>query len=430
MGARYVVLGLALSRSPWFRSVAQWAHSASIPVEFIKVASPVELRAHLASGRTFSALLVDAGVPHIDRDLVEEVRATGCAVVVVDDVRVTRDWAGLGADAVINPVFDRQALLDVLASRAPEVSRVDRLPSDADAVTGRPPEALVVMVCGAGGTGSSSVAMAIAQGLAGDRDESRQVLLADFARRADQAMLHDAGDVVPGVQELVEAHRATRLSVGEIATFTFAVEERGYRLLLGLRRPQSWATIRPRAFSSAVASLAGAFDVLVCDTDADLEGEREGGSADVEERNVMARTIAGQADVVVAVGAPGMKGTHSLVLIMRDLLEHGVPPPRLLPVVNRAPRHPRARSAIARSLAELLDHEAGAATLMSPVFLPEADVDAALRDGVRVPVRVATPISVAVRELMGRSDGRRQTGDGEPVRVAPGSLGSWSEAVR
>ncbi|HEX4979037.1 MAG TPA: hypothetical protein VFV35_03130 [Acidimicrobiales bacterium] len=430
MGARYVVLGLALSRSPWFRSVAQWAHSASIPVEFIKVASPVELRAHLASGRTFSALLVDAGVPHIDRDLVEEVRATGCAVVVVDDVRVTRDWAGLGADAVINPVFDRQALLDVLASRAPEVSRVDRLPSDADAVTGRPPEALVVMVCGAGGTGSSSVAMAIAQGLAGDRDESRQVLLADFARRADQAMLHDAGDVVPGVQELVEAHRSARPSVDEVRSFTFAVEQRGYHLLLGLRRPRNWATIRPRAFRAAIESLTEAFDVVVGDCDADIEGEREGGSADVEERNVMARTVAELADLVVLVGEPSMKGIHSLVLVMRDLLEFGVPAASLLPVVNRAPRHPRARSGIARSLAALVPDDAGSATAASPVFLPEVDVDAAMRDGVRLPSRYTIPIASVVTEMVSRNDGKRALGAREPERVAPGSLGSWSEELR
>ncbi|HEX2851401.1 MAG TPA: hypothetical protein VHN98_12645, partial [Acidimicrobiales bacterium] len=65
-GSRFVVLGLALARSPWFRSVAQWANSAAIPVEFVKCMSPVELRAHLASGRAFSAVLVDGALPALD----------------------------------------------------------------------------------------------------------------------------------------------------------------------------------------------------------------------------------------------------------------------------------------------------------------------------------------------------------------------------
>ena len=36
MANRFVVLGLAQARSSWFRNVAQWSNSASIPVEFVK----------------------------------------------------------------------------------------------------------------------------------------------------------------------------------------------------------------------------------------------------------------------------------------------------------------------------------------------------------------------------------------------------------
>ena len=51
--------------------------------------------------------------------------------------------------------------------------------------------------------------MAAAQGLARTYDGS--VLLADLARRADLALLHDAPDVVPGVQELAGLARRRRL---------------------------------------------------------------------------------------------------------------------------------------------------------------------------------------------------------------------------
>ncbi|MDQ1375241.1 MAG: hypothetical protein QOJ09_2579, partial [Actinomycetota bacterium] len=68
MGAeRYVVLGLGLPRSPWFSAVAHWATAGSIPIEFVKCVSVEDLGARLRSGRRFSALLVDAGMPGLDR---------------------------------------------------------------------------------------------------------------------------------------------------------------------------------------------------------------------------------------------------------------------------------------------------------------------------------------------------------------------------
>ena len=58
-GDRFVVLGVAQVRSPWFREVARWATSAMLPVEFVKAMSVEEVRVRLRSGRGYSALLVD-----------------------------------------------------------------------------------------------------------------------------------------------------------------------------------------------------------------------------------------------------------------------------------------------------------------------------------------------------------------------------------
>src|SRR5207245_2518522 len=60
---RFVVLGVASARAPWFRAVSQWAHAASVPLEFLKCLSPEEVRARLGSGQPLSALRADAGVP-------------------------------------------------------------------------------------------------------------------------------------------------------------------------------------------------------------------------------------------------------------------------------------------------------------------------------------------------------------------------------
>ncbi|MGH9074872.1 MAG: hypothetical protein ACRDZQ_12265, partial [Acidimicrobiales bacterium] len=380
-GSRYVVLGLAPVRAAWFRTVGQWANASSLPLEFVKCVSAEELRARLASGRPWSGVLVDANLPALDRDLIDAGRQAGCAVLVVEDRRSRRNWAALGAQAVLAGTFGPSDLLDVLRQHAAlvpggelsdPVEPADLMSGDGEARgRGGQGAAVVVAVCGSGGVGGSTVAMALSQGLAGTRGGAAavlaaggfgsaappgppgRVLLADLARRADLAVLHDARDVVPGVQELVEAHRNGRLPPEEVQSLAFDVAERGYHLLLGLRRASAWSSLRPRAFQAAFASLRAAYGVVVCDIEADLEGEREGGSADVEERNVMGRTVAAQADAVLAVGTPGVKGGHALIRLLGDLAGAGVPPERVVPVCNRAPRSRRARAELAGALGQL-----------------------------------------------------------------------------
>lgn len=413
MSERYVLLGLARARSTWFREVSQWATAAALPVEFVKCVSAEELRARLRSGRVFSAALVDGGLPALDRDLVDDARTNGVAVVVVDDGRQSRDWLAFGAAAVLSAGFDQRALLDVLGACARTVDRADHVPGGPEpAVTPRWRGSLA-MVCGPGGTGASTVAVALAQGLADDIRVGRSVLLADLALHAEQTVLHDARDVVPGIQELVEAHRVGRPSAEELQALTFAVPERGYRLLLGLRRARLWPALRPRAVEAAVESLRIGFRVVVCDTDPDVEGEDESGSADVEDRHVLARTAASAADVVFVVGLPGVKGVHALGRVAHELQELGVDAGRIVPVVNRAPRSRRARADIVRAL-----DRAGA------VFLPERRVDEAFHDGVRLPSSLTAPLVgayLAVRERMGAVDASPS-----PQPVQPGTVAVWS----
>ncbi|MCU1460390.1 MAG: hypothetical protein JWO37_465 [Acidimicrobiales bacterium] len=424
-GDRFVVLGLAPARREWFRALAQWANSASLPAEFVKCVSAEEVRARLASGRQFSALVCDAGLPAVDRDLLAAGRAAGCAVLVVADPRVDRDWLSLGAVQVLRPGFDREELLDALADHAVMVRR-----GDADTVsrtpardTGASWRGQVLAVCGPGGTGTSTAAIALAQSLA--ETTPGAVLLADLRRNAEQAMLHDARDIVPGVQELVEAHRAGRPSADEVRALTFSISERGYHLLLGLRRGRHWAGIRPRSFEAALDSMRTAYQVVVCDLDSDFEGEAEGGSIDVEERNTMARLPVGEADAVLAVGAPTMKGLHSLVRVLHDLLTLGVAAPRIVPVLSRAPRSARARLALTRALAELVG---AGVRLPAPVFLPERHVEEALRDGVRLPAGLGGPLADAVASITrGAGSAVPAAAAQEPRRVRPGSLGTWSE---
>ena len=342
-GERFVVLGLAHPRSTWFREVARWATSAALPVEFVQSVSVEELRARLRSGRAFSAVLVDGGLPGVDRDLLDAARHVGCAVLVVGGPRAGHDWPALGANTVLAPDFDRTALLDALETYSARVGRGDEIALvPANAPNGW--RAPLVAIIGSPGAGASTMAMALAQGLAADTRHGGMVLLADLNLGADQAALHDARDVVPGVAELVEAHRGGQPSADEIRTLTFQVPSRSYHLLLGLRRHRDWTVLRPRAFEASVDGLRRSYSMVVADINHDLEGEAECGSVDVEERNLMARTAVAAADAVVAVGGPGLKGTLGIVRLFHSLLEHGVPAPRIVTVVNRSPRSPKARA--------------------------------------------------------------------------------------
>jgi hypothetical protein len=427
---RYVVVGLATARSPWFRSMAHWVTAGVLPVEFVPCVSVDELRARVGTGRPFSAVLIDADVTGLDRDVIDGVTARGCAVVIVDDR--DRDWSALGAQAALPRGFDPRELLDALRAHAALIGSHDGIANAAESVAGSDPAApavwrgRVAAVCGPGGTGASTVAIALAQAMAADIRHGGLVVLADLARRGDQAMLHDAGDVVPGVEELVELHRVSRPTRAEVRAQTFAVEARNYHLLLGLRRPRGWTALRRRAVESAMEALAHAYRVVVCDCDNDIEGEDETGSAEVEDRNVLARTAIAAADVVFVVGAPGLKGTHSLAGLMTELAAFDVDPRRIVPVINRAPRQQRQRTEAARALAELAPGASGA--LAAPLFLPERSVDEALRDGTLLHPSLVAPLGTAFSTItralpsVGRVDA-----EPAPEPVAAGSLGHWTD---
>jgi hypothetical protein len=447
MRDRYVLLGLARARADWFRTIGQWATSAMLPAEFVRCVSAEELRARLASGRAFSAAIVDANVPGLDRDLVAAAGEAGCRVLVVDDGTSGRDWRALGVAAVLAPVFSRDELLEVLAANAEMVGAavVDEAPPVEDT---RRPAGLLLALTGPGGTGASTVAIALAQGLAagmgrdGDGRARRgraadaappSVLLADLCRVADQAMLHDSRVVVPGIQEVVEAHRTSTPPRTTLLDQTFEVPARGYRLLLGLRRPRHWVAIRARAFEATLDSLQRLADVVVADVDADVEGEAETGSLDVEERNLLSRATIARADAVVVVGEPSMKGLYALVRTLGELVGFGVPVDRLVPMVSCSPRSPRARAELTTALTDLLQASSGTAAsrLVPPVHLPERRVDDALRDGVALPAPLPAVVARAVTAVLDRAADRAEVAASEaPTPVTPGSLSGFTSHER
>ncbi|MCC5947225.1 MAG: hypothetical protein JJT89_02110 [Nitriliruptoraceae bacterium] len=447
MSERYVILGVAPARADWFRTVSQWSSSAVIPAEFVRCVSLDELQARLASGRAFSTVIVDGGMAGIDRDLFAVAGENGVSVLVVDEAG-RRDWRELGAAGVLAARFSRDELLEVLAATSAPVSAGTYEPSPLAAALPQQ-QGRLVAVTGPGGTGASTLAIALAQGLAAgegrwerpsDRRSRRSaepapapsVLLADLCRVADQAMMHDSRVVVPSIQELVEAHRTVTPARNALLDQTFEVPARGYRLVLGLRRPRHWVALRPRALDSTLDSLQRLADVVVADIEPDIEGEAETGSADVEERHLLARATLTRADAVVVVGEPSMKGCFALVRTINELTSFGIGIDRILPVVNRSSWRPRARAELGASLNDLLRSSVGGAAdrAVNPIHLPDKPVDQALRDGVALPDALARTLARSVGAILDRVDEPDAEAIAVPERVAPGSFSAFTAQER
>lgn len=438
MNERYVVLGVAPARREWFSRVGRWANEAALPVEFVKCISVGEVQSRLESGRPFSALLVDSSTNGLDRDLLELAASLGCSPIVIDHGLVDRDWGALGARAVISDRFDIGELRATLESHANSIQEATAsVGARMFARPGEEPPAVphdrgkVIAVTGAGGMGTSLLSMAAAQGLAGRHKERQPLVLVDMALRSSQAMLHDTRDVVPGLLEFIDSHRLGIPQPEEVSASIHTYPERGYDLLLGLRNERDWVSISGRALSAGWSSLLNRYRTVVCDITGDFDGAEETGSEDIEDRNRLARMAARQADMVVVVGVPGAWGVHHVVRTILALSEIGVSCQRILPVINHAPRQPRARAGIGSAIRDLTKTRlADADSLASPIFVQtRRGLEATLRDGDPLPKAITEDITSALHALLEISEPMHidLVSAPEPVAVAPGSLGTWSE---
>ena len=447
---RFVVIGAARGDTTWFHEVSRWAMSGELGIEYLKALDVAEVRSRLAAGRRYSAVLLDGHLDRIDLDLVDAAHRAGAAVFVVGGPR--RDWSAIAVDAALSATLTPDVLHQTLGQFARPVDSVESpltLPDPA-AVGGDAPGRFVA-VTGAGGSGVSIVAAAVAQVLANPAASSAtapppdapasnvpaSTVLVDFALRGDQALYHHTGEVVPGVVELVDAFRHRAPDAAGVRRHTFDLPDRGYHLLVGLRRPREWSTLRPAAARAAIDGLTRAFTTVVADIDADFDGEHETGSLDIEARNTLSRLALDRADLVVVVSRPGVQGVHRLVRLVHDLRGHGIESERLILVVNRVPRRPGRRAGVVRAVHALLADET-VGDIPSPVFVPEVvDLDTTIHDALPLPSRILDPLASTVGRRLrascavdnaggrGSSGARRgQERSAEPVPVAVGSLGA------
>lgn len=423
---RWVVLGVAPARTTWFTELARWSTAGVVPIEFVKCLSVDEVTVRLRSGRSHSALLVDAHTPGLSRDLLADAADAGCAPLVVGD---HQQWADLAA-ATLPDAFDRADLLVALHQHADAVTSVERSSRTDDSPAPGGWRGRLVGVLGVPGAGASLTSMALAHALAADPRHHTTVALADLRLDADQALLHDARDVAPGIQELVEASRSGTLGPTEVRAHLFSCPDRSYDLLLGLRHHHHWTALPAQSVDAALAALARTYRLVVADVGSDVEDEKLTGSADLDDRNAMARSVVRRADLLVVVGRAGVQGVHRLGRVLSRLLAAGVPNERLQPAIVCGPRRRRDRAELAATLAALTvappGRDAGCAT---PVHLHELrQAERAVHDGTPLPGAlgrsIARPVGAALQRLPRREIHAR------PAAVATDRIGRWAEPVR
>ena len=362
-----VLLGLAPARCEWFETVATLASAGSVPVDFIRCLSPEETVARLGSTQHHSALLVDEGTPGLDRDLLTSASNAGCPAIVVTAATPRRDWRALGAVEQLPAPFDGSTLLELLATLDPRPER-PRSPATPTRRTSTWTSPLVTVI-GPGGTGTSTVAMALARGCALDPAHGGRVALVDAALHASLTLLHDCADAVVGLLELVDAHRAATPELETVRQHLRPCTDHGYELLCGLRRHREWSALRPHATEAALLSLRRAYGILIADVDDDLENEEISGSFDIEDRNHLARHLTANADVVVVTGRTDLPGVARHLRLLIDLLDLGVDPTRLQPVLVDLTRSTIDRRRVAAEVLDAVADATGHTTLALPVVL-------------------------------------------------------------
>ncbi|MGI9577378.1 MAG: hypothetical protein ACR2OH_04215, partial [Microthrixaceae bacterium] len=183
-----VIVGLPHARAAWPAELSRWATSGTAPVEFLTCLTANELKALLGSGRQIDVVLLDAASAQVDSDLVGLVRAAGPVAVGIEATSSPTDWDSWGATAHLAAQFTWLQLADLIAAHCSPIKSAGGA-SNIALGDGSPRGGFLVGVCGPGGTGASTVAMALAQGAASR--EGVSTILVDGARRADLAMYHD-----------------------------------------------------------------------------------------------------------------------------------------------------------------------------------------------------------------------------------------------
>ncbi len=131
---------------------------------------------------------------------------------------------------------------------------------------GEEPLGVAIGVLGVGGSGTSTIAMALAQSFAGEN----RVNLVDLVVEGSQRMYHDIDVVQPGMAEAIAGSRLINVGDEYFERFKVPILERGYLLMLSVSHQSQLEAFRRSDLAGAIRTIKRTSDITIFDLDADF----------------------------------------------------------------------------------------------------------------------------------------------------------------
>ncbi|MBK5289671.1 MAG: chromosome partitioning protein [Acidimicrobiia bacterium] len=294
-----------------------------------------------------TAVVLDASLPWLDRDLVTTLRRAGIEAFAIGNSARLLDRLGvhcLALDATPELIAAALYSLESPVPCDPRSAAGVGEAADGTADAGR----IVAVWGGAGSPGRTTVAVHVA---------------IETARAGARTLLIDGDAWSASVAQLLELHespslaQAARLAAdGWPSPFDTTVQfgPNGLAVLAGLARAELWPEVREIAWRGVLAAATTQYDVVVVDLAAPIEEDEELAYDRVPyRRNLLTRIALERADDILLVAAADPVGLRRAVVAHRNLTE-GLPDAsrKVRVVLNRAPRAGRRLQECSRSVEE------------------------------------------------------------------------------
>ena len=342
--AKSLLVALVKESHQWVRDLNRWSNGSVIHFEFMVLLSMQELDIICQNHKGPVTVLVDAS----NTNAVEHLNTNGpckkIRTIVVQSSKGSSQHFFAGIDTITYP-FTPEEISETLTWPSTQALKItethppresadfESIPQYVETESNPSAKAKVIGVLGVGGSGSSTLAMSIAQVLA----ETSKVVLVDFCCDADLSMYHDIDRSLPSLTELITAARQSSMTVRQLRTFCIPVIGRNYFLLPGAKRQDETLLWRSRALEDILAILQTEFEFVVCDLDGSFRSSQVIQAASAEATTLASEVVVAHADAIVITMSNDLRGIHGGLRIFHRLLGDGRALSSLALCVNRVP---------------------------------------------------------------------------------------------